>query len=100
MHDNSASTINDYSINVASVAKARTCNNKLAVSVSLLMIAGLSVVTYLQVRITNQAEQIGANTASLDSTGDQLEKTAEQIAGGINTLDTILGLLLNLTRKG
>lgn len=98
-HDNSARTINDYSINVATT-KARACNNKLAVGVSSLMLAGLTVVIYLQVRITNQAQQIGANTASLDGIGDQLDKTGEQIAGGITTLDNILGLLLNLTRKG
>lgn len=100
-HDESAHTINGYSINVAaSMAHARTCNNKLAVSVSLLMLAGLSAVTYLQVRIIDQAEQIGANTASLDVIGNQLAKTAEQIVGGVNTLNDILGLLFNLTRKG
>ena len=105
-HDNSANTINDFSINVATVrpeavfAKKTSWGSKLRGSASILMLAGLSAVIYLQVRITNQAQQIAANTGSLDVTGDQIANGAQQIAGAIKALDDIMQQLLNLTRKG
>ncbi len=83
-HGNLAGVVNDFSINVAAVAKPkRTCNNKLAIGVSMLLLAGMGVVTYLQVRITNQAQQIGANTGELTVEGDQLNVAAQQIAGSV-----------------
>lgn len=98
-HTNSADTINDYSINVAQ-AKPRTYNSKLFLGVSALVLAGMSAILYMQVRITNQAEQIGSNTQALDGIGDKLDASAASIATSAQAIATILELIVNETRKG
>lgn len=105
-HENSAHTINDFSINVAAVkpevapSSKKSWGETLRGPVNVLMITGLCVVIYLQARITDQAEQIGASTSSLDTIGNQLDSNTAQIAGAITELDKILELLLNITKRG
>lgn len=90
-HENRAHIINDNSINVVKPV-ARGWKEKLFVPSQVLMLAGIATIAYLQVRLTNQAQQISADIARLDPIGDQ-------IAGGVAELDHIIELLLNLTRR-